>query len=207
MYIRFVHCCILLSNAVYECHYMGWLCIRTCVCRFIQSFNRPNLKYCVRVKRPKGIVQDIGDLISLRYKDQCGIVYCLSRSVYLADDWHTQWLGCCTICVYPCTHGQDCPGWSHTDLHAHPCIVVYQCLPTLSSAPPWRRDCEVMSDALWQDHQIAACAYHGGMSDPERAEVQLRWATSDSCKVLYCSVLYMLNSAWCCIMWLQGCSY
>ena len=80
----------MLSNAVYECHYMGWLCIRTCVCRFIQSFNRPNLKYYVRVKRPKGIVQDIGDLISLRYKDQCGIVYCLSRSVYLAGDLYTQ---------------------------------------------------------------------------------------------------------------------
>ena len=41
----------------------------------------------------------------------------------------------------------------------------------------------MMSDALWQDHQIAACAYHGGMSDAERAEVQLRWATNDSCKV------------------------
>ena len=48
----------------------------------------------------------------------------------------------------------------------------------------------MMSDALWQDHQIAACAYHGGMSDTERAEVQLRWATNDSCKVLYCTVLY-----------------
>ena len=50
-----------------------------------------------------------------------------------------------------------------------------------------------MSDALWQDHQIAACAYHGGMSDTERAEVQLRWATNDSCKVLYCTVLYELS--------------
>lgn len=68
----------------------GCAYVRTCVCRFIQSFNRPNLKYYVRVKRPKGIVQDIGDLISLRYKDQCGIVYCLSRSVYLAGDLHTQ---------------------------------------------------------------------------------------------------------------------
>ena len=51
----------------------------------------------------------------------------------------------------------------------------------------------MMSDALWQDHQIAACAYHGGMSDTERAEVQLRWATNDSCKVLYCTVLYVLT--------------
>ena len=65
----------------------------------------------------------------------------------------------------------------------------------------------MMSDALWQDHQIAACAYHGGMSDTERAEVQLRWATNDSCKVLYCTVLYVLSSAWCCIMRLKGHSY
>ena len=54
-----------------------------------------------------------------------------------------------------------------------------------------------MSDALWQDHQIAACAYHGGMSDAERAEAQLRWATNDSCKVLY--MLSMLLHTTVCI--------
>lgn len=88
--------CALLYNVKYVMLCMnaitwdGCAYVRMCVCRFIQSFNRPNLKYYVRVKRPKGIVQDLGDLISLRYKDQCGIVYCLSRSVYLAGDLHTQ---------------------------------------------------------------------------------------------------------------------
>lgn len=49
------------------------------------------------MKRPRGIVQDIGDLISLRYMDQCGIVYCLSRSVLLADDLYHAGLECFTV--------------------------------------------------------------------------------------------------------------
>ena len=42
-------------------------------------------------------MQDIGDLISLRYMDQCGIVYCLSRSVLLADDLYHAGLECFTV--------------------------------------------------------------------------------------------------------------
>ena len=47
--------------------------------RFVQSFNRPNLKYFVLQKKPKGIIQDVVDLITSRYGNHCGIVYCLSR--------------------------------------------------------------------------------------------------------------------------------
>ena len=46
-----------------------------------------------------------------------------------------------------------------------------------------RRDCEVMADALFQNG-IQASAYHGGMTDTERSEVQTKWVTDDSCKVL-----------------------
>lgn len=47
--------------------------------RFVQSFNRPNLKYVVEVKRPKNVVQDIIATINSQFSGQSGIVYCLSR--------------------------------------------------------------------------------------------------------------------------------
>lgn len=47
---------------------------------FLQSFNRPNLTYEVR---PKGkndeVLASIAETITTSYKNQCGIVYCLSR--------------------------------------------------------------------------------------------------------------------------------
>ncbi|XP_065912023.1 recQ-like DNA helicase BLM isoform X3 [Dysidea avara] len=46
---------------------------------FVQSFNRPNLKYIVAIKRPKNIVQDMIDLINSQFAGQSGIIYCLSR--------------------------------------------------------------------------------------------------------------------------------
>jgi bloom syndrome protein len=45
-----------------------------------QSFNRPNLYYEVRPKRPKFVSADIAKLINEKFKDKCGIVYCLSRN-------------------------------------------------------------------------------------------------------------------------------
>ncbi|GFS71035.1 bloom syndrome protein homolog [Nephila pilipes] len=46
---------------------------------FLQSFNRPNLKYEVRAKT-KSLVQDIVKLLHTKFKNMCGIVYCLSRN-------------------------------------------------------------------------------------------------------------------------------
>lgn len=46
---------------------------------FLQSFNRPNLKFEVREKS-KGCVSDICNLIRRKFSDQCGIIYCLSRN-------------------------------------------------------------------------------------------------------------------------------
>ena len=45
---------------------------------FIQSFNRPNLKFEVRDKS-KGCLVELCNLIRANFKKQCGIVYCLSR--------------------------------------------------------------------------------------------------------------------------------
>uniref|UniRef100_A0A6G1SK16 ATP-dependent DNA helicase n=1 Tax=Aceria tosichella TaxID=561515 RepID=A0A6G1SK16_9ACAR len=46
---------------------------------FIQSFNRPNLKFEVRNKA-KGCLFDICQLIRANFPKQCGIIYCLSRA-------------------------------------------------------------------------------------------------------------------------------
>jgi superfamily II DNA helicase RecQ len=43
------------------------------------SFNRRNLYYEVRPKRPKFIVSDIADFIKSQHAGQTGIIYCLSR--------------------------------------------------------------------------------------------------------------------------------
>jgi RecQ family ATP-dependent DNA helicase len=46
---------------------------------FIQSFNRPNLKFEVRNKT-KGCLSDICKMIRANFAKQCGIIYCLSRN-------------------------------------------------------------------------------------------------------------------------------
>ncbi|KAF9452800.1 ATP-dependent DNA helicase [Macrolepiota fuliginosa MF-IS2] len=45
--------------------------------KFIQSFNRPNLKYVI--KRKKNVLADIVDFINTEHQDHSGIIYCLSR--------------------------------------------------------------------------------------------------------------------------------
>lgn len=44
-----------------------------------QSFNRANLRYDVREKNQKTVIADIAKFIQSSHKNQCGIVYCLSR--------------------------------------------------------------------------------------------------------------------------------
>lgn len=45
-----------------------------------QSFNRPNLHYHVREKKTKAIVlEDIARFINGQHRNECGIIYCLSR--------------------------------------------------------------------------------------------------------------------------------
>ena len=50
------------------------------VLRFMQSFNRANLKYHVKPKKPKSCTADVIALIKASFHGQSGIVYCLSRS-------------------------------------------------------------------------------------------------------------------------------
>ncbi|GJQ11759.1 hypothetical protein GpartN1_g3550.t1 [Galdieria partita] len=45
---------------------------------FQLSFNRTNLTYCVREKK-KNAIQEIAQEIREKYKDECGIIYCLSQ--------------------------------------------------------------------------------------------------------------------------------
>ncbi|VDO02252.1 unnamed protein product [Rodentolepis nana] len=48
--------------------------------KFIQSFNRANLKFEVRQKRLKNCTKEIIDLIKSQFRNLSGIVYCLSRN-------------------------------------------------------------------------------------------------------------------------------
>lgn len=48
--------------------------------RFIQSFNRANLKFEVRQKKLKNCTKEIIDLIRSEFRNLSGIVYCLSRN-------------------------------------------------------------------------------------------------------------------------------
>ena len=47
--------------------------------RFLSSFNRRNLHYEVVPKKGKSITGEIGELILSKYRNKCGIIYCLSR--------------------------------------------------------------------------------------------------------------------------------
>ncbi|XP_025200785.1 Bloom syndrome protein homolog isoform X2 [Melanaphis sacchari] len=47
---------------------------------FLSSFNRPNLLYKVVPKKGKSALAEIANLIKEKYKNQSGIIYCLSRN-------------------------------------------------------------------------------------------------------------------------------
>ncbi|XP_048737766.2 recQ-like DNA helicase BLM isoform X2 [Ostrea edulis] len=46
---------------------------------FVQSFNRPNLKFRVEPKKPSTLTADVTKVIKEQFPGKCGIVYCLSR--------------------------------------------------------------------------------------------------------------------------------
>lgn len=58
---------------------IGRLGIRNCTL-LRQSFNRANLYYDVRPKRPKMVLEDIYNFIIKYHRGQTGIIYCLSRN-------------------------------------------------------------------------------------------------------------------------------
>ncbi|CAK9804897.1 RecQ-like DNA helicase Blm [Anthophora plagiata] len=55
---------------------------------FMSSFNRPNLRYSIIAKKGKNCSDEVIGLIKTKYKNDCGIVYCLSRKD--CDDYAMQ---------------------------------------------------------------------------------------------------------------------
>lgn len=47
-----------------------------------------------------------------------------------------------------------------------------------------RRECDMMADTLQKDG-LAALAYHAGLSDGARDEVQHKWINQDGCQVTF----------------------
>ncbi|XP_014480193.1 PREDICTED: Bloom syndrome protein homolog isoform X2 [Dinoponera quadriceps] len=46
---------------------------------FMSSFNRPNLRYSIISKKGKNCVAEVVGMINEKFRNECGIVYCLSR--------------------------------------------------------------------------------------------------------------------------------
>ncbi|XP_033326889.2 Bloom syndrome helicase isoform X1 [Megalopta genalis] len=55
---------------------------------FMSSFNRPNLRYSIISKKGKNCAEEVVAMIKTKYKNECGIVYCLSRKD--CDDYAVQ---------------------------------------------------------------------------------------------------------------------
>ncbi|KDQ12335.1 hypothetical protein BOTBODRAFT_112984 [Botryobasidium botryosum FD-172 SS1] len=53
--------------------------IKGCV-QLTQSFNRLNLHYEVRPKKPKSIIDDMANWIMANHRGECGVIYCLARA-------------------------------------------------------------------------------------------------------------------------------
>jgi len=71
--------CITLEYVFYtrkinQCTIDVWLFLR-----FMSSFNRPNLRYSIISKKGKNCSDEVVAMIMTKFKNTCGIVYCLSR--------------------------------------------------------------------------------------------------------------------------------
>ncbi|XP_077934979.1 recQ-like DNA helicase BLM isoform X3 [Halichoerus grypus] len=73
----------------------------------------------------------------------------------------------------------DCLEWIRKH---HPCDsgIIY-CLS--------RRECDTMADTLQKDG-LAALAYHAGLSDSARDEVQHKWINQDGCQVICATIAF-----------------
>ncbi|XP_076980387.1 recQ-like DNA helicase BLM isoform X2 [Tamandua tetradactyla] len=73
----------------------------------------------------------------------------------------------------------DCLEWIRKH-HPHESGIIY-CLS--------RRECDTMADTLQKD-SLAALAYHAGLSDAARDEVQHKWINQDGCQVICATVAF-----------------
>ncbi|XP_022366922.1 Bloom syndrome protein isoform X2 [Enhydra lutris kenyoni] len=73
----------------------------------------------------------------------------------------------------------DCLEWIRKH-HPHDSGIIY-CLS--------RRECDTMADTLQKDG-LAALAYHAGLSDSARDEVQHKWVNQDGCQVICATIAF-----------------
>ncbi|XP_077728479.1 recQ-like DNA helicase BLM isoform X1 [Canis aureus] len=73
----------------------------------------------------------------------------------------------------------DCLEWIRK-YHPHDSGIIY-CLS--------RRECDTMADTLQKDG-LAALAYHAGLSDSARDEVQHKWINQDGCQVICATIAF-----------------
>ncbi|XP_074092310.1 LOW QUALITY PROTEIN: recQ-like DNA helicase BLM [Macrotis lagotis] len=73
----------------------------------------------------------------------------------------------------------DCLEWIRKH-HPHDSGIIY-CLS--------RRECDTMADTLQKDG-LAALAYHAGLSDAARDEVQHKWINQDGCQVICATIAF-----------------
>ncbi|KAJ8797871.1 hypothetical protein J1605_017073 [Eschrichtius robustus] len=71
----------------------------------------------------------------------------------------------------------DCLEWIRKH-HPHDSGIIY-CLS--------RRECDTVADTLQKDG-LAALAYHAGLSDSARDEVQHKWINQDGCQVTFLKI-------------------
>ncbi|XP_053437909.1 recQ-like DNA helicase BLM isoform X3 [Nycticebus coucang] len=76
--------------------------------------------------------------------------------------------------------------------------VAFDCLEWIRKYHPYdsgiiyclsRRECDTMASTLQKDG-LAALAYHAGLSDSERDEVQHKWINQDGCQVICATVAF-----------------
>ncbi|XP_021049439.1 Bloom syndrome protein [Mus pahari] len=76
--------------------------------------------------------------------------------------------------------------------------VAFDCLEWIRKHHPYdsgiiyclsRRECDTMADTL-QREGLAALAYHAGLSDSARDEVQHKWINQDSCQVICATIAF-----------------
>ncbi|CAN8002768.1 unnamed protein product [Ixodes hexagonus] len=97
---------------------------------FLQSFNRPNLRYEVRIKSGKvGTAREVLEVVETKFSRQSGIIYCFSR-----------------------------------------------------------KECDDLAAELSQNG-VPAVAYHAGLDDPKRNEIQQRWI-DDKVRVVCATIAF-----------------
>nr|7AUD_A Chain A, Bloom syndrome protein,Bloom syndrome protein [Homo sapiens]7AUD_B Chain B, Bloom syndrome protein,Bloom syndrome protein [Homo sapiens]7AUD_C Chain C, Bloom syndrome protein,Bloom syndrome protein [Homo sapiens]7AUD_D Chain D, Bloom syndrome protein,Bloom syndrome protein [Homo sapiens]7AUD_E Chain E, Bloom syndrome protein,Bloom syndrome protein [Homo sapiens]7AUD_F Chain F, Bloom syndrome protein,Bloom syndrome protein [Homo sapiens] len=76
--------------------------------------------------------------------------------------------------------------------------VAFDCLEWIRKHHPYdsgiiyclsRRECDTMADTLQRDG-LAALAYHAGLSDSARDEVQQKWINQDGCQVICATIAF-----------------